>query len=67
MKEGWEGLDGDVNIETGDTLGEERADVGTLMDRDVRLCQSEVSSSPAVLERCEKSTKKRYDEAEKPE
>ena len=53
MKEGREGLGGDMNIETGDTLGEEGADVGTLMDRDVRLRQSEVSAGPALLERCE--------------
>lgn len=53
MKEGREGLDGDMNIETGGTLGEEGADVGTLMDRDVRVRQSEVSASPALLERCE--------------
>ena len=53
MKEGRKGLDGDMNIKTGDTLGEEGADVGTLMDRDVRLRQSEVPASPALLESCE--------------
>jgi len=53
VKEGWEGLDGDVKMETGNTLGEEGADVGTLMDCYVKLRQSEVSASPALLKRCE--------------
>jgi len=53
VKEGRESLDGDMNIETGDTLSEEGADVGTLVDRDVRLRQSEISASPALLERCQ--------------
>jgi hypothetical protein len=53
VKEGREGLDGDMNIETVETLCKEGADVGTLMDRDVRLRQSEASASPALLERCE--------------
>ena len=48
MKERREGLGGDMNIETVDTLGQEGADAGTLMDRDVRLRQSEVSASPAL-------------------
>lgn len=48
MKEGREGLGGDTNIETVDTLGEEGVDVGTRMNRDVRLRQSEVSASPAL-------------------
>lgn len=53
MKEGREGLDGEMDIETGDTLGEEGADMGALVGRDVRLRQSEVSASPSLLERCE--------------
>ena len=53
MKEGREGFGGNVNMETGDTLGKEGADVSTLMDRNMRSRESEVSASPALLERCE--------------
>lgn len=53
MKKGWDGLDGDVHMEAAYTLGKERADMGTLMDRDVRLRQLDVSAGPALLERCE--------------
>ena len=53
MKEGREGLGSDMNIETVDTLCQEGADAGTLMDRDVGLRQSEVSASPPLQERCE--------------
>ena len=53
MNEGRESLEGDMNMETGNTFGEEGADAGALVDRDVRLGQSDVSASPALLERCE--------------
>lgn len=66
MKEGREGLDGDMDMKTEGTLSKEGADAGTLMDRGVRSRQSEVSASPTLLERREQGTKKRYDEAEKP-
>ena len=67
MNEGREGLDGDMNMELGNSFGKEGADAGTLMDRNVRLRQSDVSASPALLERREQGTKKGCDEAEKPE
>jgi hypothetical protein len=55
VKEGWEGLDSGVNVETVDTLGKEGVDidVGMLMDRNMRLHQPEVSVSPALLEHCD--------------
>jgi len=40
-------------MEARHTFGKEGADVGTLMDRELRLRQLEVSASPALLERCE--------------
>jgi hypothetical protein len=67
VEKGRDGLNGDVHLEALHTLGEEGADVGTLMNREPRLRQLEVSASPALLERCEQGTKKRYDEAQKPE
>jgi hypothetical protein len=67
VEKGRDGLDGDADSEALRTLGEEGADVGTLMNSERGLHQLEVSASPALLERCEQSTEKRYDEAQKPE
>jgi hypothetical protein len=67
VKKGRDGLNGEVHTEVRHTFGEEGADVGTLMNRELRLRQLDVAASPALLERCEQSTKKRYDEAQKPE
>ena len=67
MEKGRDGLDGDVHSEALRTLGEEGADVGKLTNSERRLHQLEVSASPALLEHCEQSTEKRYDEAQKPE
>jgi hypothetical protein len=52
MSEGREGVSGDMNIETIDTLGE-GVDAGTLMDHNVRPRQHEVSAGPVLQERCE--------------
>jgi hypothetical protein len=47
-----DGLNGDMHMKTRHTVGEEGADVATLMNRELRLGQLEVSASPALLERC---------------
>lgn len=67
MKKGRDSLNDNGHTKAGHTPGKVRADAGTLVDRDVRLRQLEVSASPALLERCEKRAKKGHDEAQKPE
>ena len=67
VKERWDGLHGDGQMEAGSTLGKEGPDEGTLMDSELRLGESEVSASPALLECRQQSTKEAYDEAQKPE
>ena len=67
MEERRDGLHGDGQMEAGSTLGKEGPDEGTLMDSELRLCNSEVSASPALLERRQQSTKETYDEAQEPE
>jgi hypothetical protein len=53
VKKGRDGLNGNGRIKASHTVGKERVDAGTLMDRDLRLGQLEVSASPSLLERCE--------------
>jgi hypothetical protein len=53
VKKGREGLNDNGHMKASHTLGEVRADAGTLMDHDVRLCQVEISAGPALLERRE--------------
>jgi hypothetical protein len=67
MEERWDGLHSDGQMEAGSTLGKEGPDEGTLMDSELRLGDSDVSASPALLERRQQSTKETYDEAQKPE
>ena len=69
MKKGRDGLSDGGNTEAGDTLSNEGADVGTLMDRDIK---AEVAPDggiyePSVAEVLRVRHKKGYDEAEKPE
>ena len=67
VKERWDGLHGDGQMEAGSTLGKEGPDEGTLMNSELRLGESEVSASPALLECRQQSTKEAYDKAQKPE
>ena len=67
MEERWDGLYGDGQLEAGSTFGKEGPNKGTLMDSELRLGESEVSTGPALLERRQQSTKEAYDEAQKPE
>ena len=67
MEERWDGLHGDGQMEAGGTLGKEGPDEGSLMNSELRLGDSYVSANPALLERCQQSTKEAYDEAQKPE
>ena len=66
MKEGRDGLHNDGCMEASHTFGEEGADAGTFVNRDLRLGKKEISASPALLECCKQSAEEGYDEAQKP-
>jgi hypothetical protein len=67
VEERRDGLHGDGETEAGDALCKEGADEGTLVDRQMGLCELEVAPSPALLECREQSAKQAYDEAQEPE
>jgi hypothetical protein len=67
VEERRDGLHGDGETEAGGALCKEGPNEGTLVDRQMRLCELEVAPSPALLERREQSAKQAYDEAQEPE
>ena len=67
MEERRDGLHGDGEMEAGDALCKEGADEGTLVDRQMGLCELEVAPGPALLECREQSAKQACDEAQEPE
>ena len=67
MEKRRDGLHDDSETEAGDALCKEGADEGTLVDRQMGLCELEVAPSPALLECREQSAKQACDEAQEPE